>query len=111
MGLPQIVLPKLANLTKGPVDALTEIRTSFGNTLGSVESSLKTALPALPAMSGGAGGFTLPKLPPMPTGAGLGGGVTPTPANPLQRALPTVPSINKVTILQPSGLQSGRGSL
>ena len=53
--------------------------------------------------------MAMPPLPAMPTLGGLS--LTPTPANPGQRALPTIPGATSVSILQPTLLQQGRGSL
>ena len=62
--MPKVVLPRFEIMTKSPIEGLAEVRTSFSNTLASIEAALPAGGPGLPGQGQGGGQVKLglPKL-------------------------------------------------
>jgi len=52
MAQPKVVLPRFEVMTKSPIAGLAEVRTSFSNTLSSIEAALPAGGPGLPGQGG-----------------------------------------------------------
>ena len=62
--MPSLVLPRAEVMTKDPISALAEIRTSLGQTQANIEAALPSGAPGLPSGAPGAAaaGPKLPKI-------------------------------------------------
>jgi len=60
--MPKVILPSFDVMAKSPIAGLSEIRTSFSNTLATIEAALPAGGPGLPGQGGGQAKLGLPKL-------------------------------------------------